>query len=128
MIINPVLFENIYKNTLYAIVPPITIVIDEPWEKLETENKELLEKILLSVKLSMASARIICHSNFDFTLMIELSPKIIVFGDAPTGINQYEVIQNEKSKILFSSPLSQIATEPSLKQKLWESLKLLFPK
>jgi len=119
-------FEVIYAEEVYLIPPPVIVVIGEPWNKLNEEHRQLLNKILQSVRLSVAAVRIIHQSEFDASGLSEKPSRIIAFIKPPQGLTSYEVIQTGETAFVFSDLLSQLMADDAAKRKLWGALKTLF--
>ncbi len=109
------------------------VICDSP----TSEDAELLEKILVAVKLSSSSIDLMaCSTNsmagFEKIFKNSVTKKIINFGVNLPQIEQYflpqlYVIQQEGELIyLYSENLSKINQSPEAKKKLWANLKSMF--
>ncbi|MGB3588486.1 MAG: hypothetical protein WBA23_18210 [Tunicatimonas sp.] len=110
-------------------------------EELETHHvsdsgKELLEKILLALKLSFEDVCLVNVSHCKTPNQLESKLEFkscISFGMPPEDwqfsnfSRKYEVIKDESERaFLWADPLSEIATDVEKKKALWLSLKTLF--
>ena len=68
------LFESLFTEELYYLSPKTSVVISTPWEKVTEEERQLLAKILGSVKLNLEAVRIIEQSQFNLSTWIEPAP------------------------------------------------------
>lgn len=105
------MIDHTYSEELYLIKEKTTVIISEPWEQIPDADRQLLQKILQSVKLSLASVRIIQQ------VKPASSGRYIVFG-AP------EV--RTEGAVVYAPSLSRLQADPAGKQKLWIALKALF--
>ena len=120
-------FENIYFEEIYQIPSKTTIIISNPWSEVKVEQRSLLFNILLAVKLSLDSVRIIHQSQFDLMSLKEKPSRMIAFVAPPKGLALYEVIHTGETSVVFSDPLENLNSDDVAKRKLWNSLKALFP-
>ena len=126
MINNPDLFEATYEEELYRVQPPTTIVIDTKWSNLPENERQLLSKILGSVKLTLAAVRIVETQELDLSQWVEKPTKLIGFGIKVAGVGMYDVVTTPKTQLLLADRLSSLVDDDDLKKKLWISLKRLF--
>ncbi len=106
--------QTAYNEEIYLVKEKTTVVFSEPWEKIPEADRQLLQKILQSVRLNLASVRIIHQPKPDLTI---LKTKSIYFG-APDF--------KTEGNVVLAPALSQLQTDPAGKQKLWMALKTLF--
>ena len=126
MINNPDLFEATYDEDLYRVLPPTTIVIDTKWSNLPENERQLLSKILGSVKLTLAAVRIVETQELDLSQWVEKPTRLIGFGIKVSGVGMYDVVTTPKTQLLLADRLSSLIDDDDLKKKLWISLKRLF--
>ena len=115
---------HLYNEDLYTIPPVVTIVINKPWESISEDQKTLLSKILGSVKISLASARIVYRQSASLDELKAIGgQKILLFGtQAP--INTYEHTQAQGFSIIRDDELE--ALDDAKKKSLWLALKNMF--
>lgn len=120
------ILKTTYTEDLFLIPTPPTVVIGAPWKDLTDEEKELLSKILDSVKIGMAAVRIVVMAELDLSQWKEKPSKLIGFGIKAHGIAQYELITTPQTQLVLADSLSVLCNNDELKKKLWGSLKQLF--
>ncbi len=120
------IFESLYTEELYDLTPKISVVIATPWEKVTEEERQLLAKILGSVKLSLETVLIIEQTPFNLSTWLEKPKKVICFSPASGEMNKYEVVEIEGVTLVLSNPLSLLIPDDASKRKLWLALKQLF--
>lgn len=103
--------QTAFSEELYHVKERTTVVLAEPWEKIPEADRQLLQKILQSVRLNLASVRILQQAKPD-------APGRVIFFGAPD-------VKTEGTVVLAPS-LSQLQNDPAGKQKLWVALKALF--
>src|SRR5690242_1307978 len=96
--------QSTFDEEIYLVKDKITVVLSEPWEQIAETDRQLLQKILQSVKLNLATVRII-HQSTPPTL----PTRGIFFGAAD--------IKTE-GLIVHAPRLSQLQNDPAGKQKL----------
>jgi DNA polymerase III psi subunit len=106
--------QSTFNEELYLIREKVTVVLSDPWEQIGEPDRQLLQKILQSVKLNLASVRIVHQSKLDASGM---NSRVIYFGAAE--------IKTE-GMVVQAPRLSQLQSDASGKQKLWVALKQLF--
>jgi len=97
----------------------------------ETE-KELLSKITevlrqrIDPKLGLTSFAIVSVPSLDLSTWIERPERVIYFGPAIKGLNPYEVIQADRTKMVLSENLADLIPNEASRSKLWQALQQLF--
>lgn len=119
-------FESLYIEELYQLAPKTSVVIATAWNKITEEERQLLSKILGSVKLSLESVRIIEQEHFNLSKWIEKPKRVISFSPAPDGLAKYEVIEADGTSLVLSNSLGELITDDACRRKLWLALKQLF--
>jgi len=119
-------FENLYSEDLYQPAKKTSIVLSTSWNKIGEDERQLLSKILGSVKLSLESVRIIEQQHFNLSNWIERPSHVISFSPAPEGLAKYEVIEVEGSSLVLSHSLAELKLDDACRRKLWLALKQLF--
>jgi hypothetical protein len=104
------MIDHTYNEELYLIREKTTIIISEPWAAIGEPDRQLLQKILQSVRLNLASVRIL-HAS-------QPGPDARIYFGATE-------VRTEGNTVLAPS-LSQLQNDPAGKQKLWVALKALF--
>jgi len=114
-----------YTEEIYDIREKTTVILSKAWTEMPEGDKQLLQKILQSVRLNLAAVRILYQPKLDLTKLEPQPSRMIYFGEPVTGLNQFECIKT-KGTIVLSPSLSQLQNDPAGKQILWVALKQLF--
>lgn len=123
---NSALFDSIYREDIYLPSPPPTVVIDQPWETIEKEERVLLSKILAAVKHSLDSVTIKHQPSLDLSQWIEKPRRVIYFGKPINGIALYEVLDTQGAAVVCAEKLKDLIKNDEAKKKLWQALKKQF--
>ncbi len=121
-----VLFESIYQEQLFSVTMPPTIIVNQPWEKITSEERTLLSKILGALRLSLDAVSVKHQTTLDLSNWIQKPKHLIYFGDPVKGIQQYEVIEANGVSIVTSESLSDLLKSDASRKKLWLALKQQF--
>lgn len=118
--------EDLYHEDIYMLRPKVLVILSRNWNEISTEDQSLLEKILGSVKLSLAAVQIITLQVFDLPDLVAYKPKqIITFGTVLKRIpTQYELLVLDGISIIQADPLDQL--NEAKKKSLWSALKQMF--
>ena len=119
-------FKSLFPEEVYSVTPPVNVLIGTPWDELRDDHRQLLSKILQSVKLSLEKVRIIQQASPDLSVLKEKPGRIIAFVNPPRGLALYEVIETGEASVVFSDPLEKLNADDDAKRKLWNTLKILF--
>ncbi len=123
---NSVLFESIFSEQLFSVAVAPTIVINQPWEKIGNEERNLLSKILGAIGRSLDSVSIKHQSTLDLSVWVEKPKHLIYFGDPVKGLQPYEVVEANGVSIVISESLSTLLQNDPSRKKLWQALKKQF--
>ena len=126
MEINPVLFDSLYPEGLFILSPSPTIILDQPWETINSLEKTLLEKILAAIKQSLYSITIQYQNPLDLSMMKEKPQHVIYFGKSVKGIPLYETVEANGVTIVASESLRDLLANEDARKKLWQALKKQF--
>jgi DNA polymerase III psi subunit len=122
---NSVLHDSLFPEPLYSFETPTTVVVTQPWEKIGSEEKVLLSKILGAIKLSLDSVAIKHQNKLDLSTGIK--PKhVIYFGEPVNGLSFYEPLTANDVSVVLSESLDSLMTNDDAKKKLWQALKKQF--
>jgi DNA polymerase III psi subunit len=119
-------FESLYSEELYHPSPKTSVVIATAWEKITEEERQLLSKILGSVKLNLESVQIIEQPHFNLSTWVEKPKKVICFSPAPNALVKHEIIEVDGTSLVLSNSLAELIPDDASKRKLWLALKQLF--
>jgi DNA polymerase III psi subunit len=126
MEISPILFDSIYQEGLFAISPPPTIILDQPWVTITPVEKTLLEKILTAIRQSLNSITIQYQDSLDLSVWVEKPQRVIYFGKSVKGIPLYETVKANGVTIVASESLKDLSINEEARKKLWLALKKQF--
>jgi hypothetical protein len=116
--------SHLFNEELYTIPPTVTIIVSQPWESISEDQKTLLSKILGSVKISLASSRIVHRLSMTDSELKELgSQKVLLFG-TQAQVAPYEHVQAQGFSIIRADELG--ALDDAKKKSLWLALKTMF--
>jgi hypothetical protein len=124
--VNPEIIEQTFREELYKLPPLPLIAFAKEWAEMTSVERDLLSKILASIKLTTGNVRIICSQSISEKEYAAYSPKfILAFGVAIPGISDYyEVNHKHGIPCILAHPLLEL--EESSKKRLWGALKRLF--
>ncbi|HEX8060864.1 MAG TPA: DNA polymerase III subunit psi [Cyclobacteriaceae bacterium] len=103
-----------FNEEIYLVKEKVNIILSEPWENIPEADRQLLQKILQSVRLNLASVRVLYQPQPDAS---QLTSRTIYFGATEVKTD---------GMVVHAPQLSQLQTDPAGKQKLWLALKQLF--
>ncbi|MDH4092388.1 MAG: hypothetical protein OEV74_12580 [Cyclobacteriaceae bacterium] len=118
--------QDLYHEDIYMLRPKVLVILSRNWDEISTADQSLLEKIMGSVKLSLAAVQIITLQEFDLADLVAYKPRqIITFGAGIKGIpTQYELLVFHGISIIQADPLDQL--NEAKKKSLWGALKQMF--
>lgn len=126
------LAETIYQEELYQIEVPAVVIIDKQWLALSAAEKEQLQKIAdalnkrISPKLGLDAFQVIYQPKFDLGSINPQPKRVIYFGAIVPGLNPYELIEVNTTKVVLSESLDDLLKNEAARQKLWKALQQLF--
>lgn len=115
----------LYQNEVYSLPGKVLIVVRK-WETIAESDRQLLSKILGSVRLTMGAVQIISMEALDFDRVQFLQPEYIIsFGASMKEFPaRYEIISLQDTKIIQADALSEL--NDMNKKNLWSVLKQMF--
>ena len=118
--------DKLYQEEIYRVKPKTLVIIAKPWSDFSEDEHRLLEKILKSLQLSLASVQIMVRTEFSAGDFEAFSPPfIIAFGATLKDSDKmYEEIQANGTKIVVAHELDQL--DEGRKRNLWITLKQVF--
>ena len=122
----PDLIEQTFREELYKLPSIPLIAFSKEWTEMSSVERELLSKILASIKLTAGNVRIICCHSIGKKELTAYSPKfILAFGVEILGIPDFYVVNKiDDVPCIVAHPLLEL--EESSKKRLWNALKSLF--
>jgi hypothetical protein len=120
------IFENLYQEELYLIPPSTLILVDKPWVDITDEEKLLLNKILGSVRLSLATVTVQHRQDTSLNDLLPLNiERLISFGVAVSPIQKrYEFVPVDGLQAIVADGLSEL--DDTRKKNLWLALRQMF--
>ena len=116
---------HLFQEELYKIPTPVIVVMSQPWASYSEAEKNLLSKILGSVKIDLASVRVITRNSFSISdLPPDQATKVLVFGSETTDIPPYQAMQAQGFTVVKADDLMQL--DDARKKSLWGALKQMF--
>jgi hypothetical protein len=118
--------QSLFQEDLYQLPSRVLVVINKPWEQLADNDRTVLSKMLVAVRLSLAAVQIIEKTEFTLADIAPLSPsKVLVFGtrlQPPT--KPYELVMVEGVPVITAESLDLL--DDVKKKNLWTALKQMF--
>lgn len=120
------MYAHLFTEDLYTIPPlSLVVIVAKQWDVYSAEEKALLSKILGSVKLDIASVKVITKAQVSLSgLSPHLSSKILVFGSQLEEVQPYQNIQAQGFSVIKADDLSGL--DDVKKKSLWLALKNMF--
>jgi len=115
-----------YQEELYKIHPKVLVVIPRSWAEISEEEKALLNKILGSVKQSLARVDIVTLKTFSpEELSAYGASRIISFGSTlKASAKLYEHLTIDQSQVIVAEDFPLL--DDAKKKSLWLALKQMF--
>jgi DNA polymerase III psi subunit len=126
MEVNPVLLQATYAEDLFMISPPVTVIMDQPWDTITAVEKILLEKILTAIRQSFNSVAIKYQPSLDLANWVDRPRHVIYFGKPVKGVPLYEAVEANGVTVVASENLSDLSQNEEARKKLWQALKKQF--
>lgn len=120
------LFDTTYPEEIYAVAPPLTVILDKPWSELPPESRDALTKLLAAVHHSPESVRMICQDHVDLSDWAEPPARLVAFVPPKKGIPLNEKIITPTTGMVITEPLPVLLTNEETKRKFWLAFKSLF--
>ncbi len=114
-----------YPEELYRVPRPVIVVIPVSWNQVSEEDRQLLNRILMSVNLSLPAVHVIEATAFTRDDLRTLAPSAVLsFGADFASSEKYEVIVDEGVTIIVADAPG--ALDDACKKRLWNALKIVF--
>jgi DNA polymerase III psi subunit len=120
------IFGTMYQEEIYQIRQKPVVVINEDWEKLGDNERDLLSKIISALKISVDAITIITQPTLRITSFHGKTSKLIYFGELPAGVSYYEILESDGLEFICSQSLSQLIDNEPARKQLWQGLRKLF--
>lgn len=112
---------ELYQENIFQPVPVTAVGLARPWSEYTEADRQLLAKILQSVKLSPASVRL----NTGWVAAADVN-RVLLFGvnPLPEKITPYQVGRIGTTEVLWADDLPSLTDQN--KKLLWTNLRILF--
>lgn len=122
----PAVFEALYPEELYAFSAPVLVIVSRPWAEISAEQRTVLSKMLVAVRLSLDAVQIITRKEFTPE---ELEPyqanRVLSFGaNLKTPAAPYQLVTLNGMSLIISDGLEQL--DDLKKKNLWLALRQMF--
>jgi len=119
------LISALYPEEIYQL-PAKTCVVVKSWNKLLSEEIQLLSKILGAVRLSLDGVQIVEQSILNITDLSVKPRRIICFTDVAAGLTSFESMEVDGVLLVISPALGDLLKDEAARKKLWGALKAQF--
>ena len=106
----------------------LLIIIKSDFQDLSTSQKELLQKILLAVKVDIAGTKLISEATYkQMPESVENYRQVLSFGvGLPNATTRYQLLKKGDQHVLVSDSLAALEQAVALKGKLWAAMQQMF--
>jgi hypothetical protein len=120
------ILENLYTEELYKVPSRVLVVIPNPWNDISDDERTVLSKMLVAVKLNLAAVQIVMKKEFSLDDLAVFSPqKVLVFGSSfKSSSKMYEHLSMDGTSVILADALGQL--DDAKKKSLWLALKQMF--
>jgi len=123
---NQPLIDILFQEEVYTIPSKPVVLLQQSWDTLADEEKQLLSKILAALKTSLDGVVVKTQPSFDLSQWKQKPERLIYFGEVPKGIPYYEVVQSDGVSIVAAVSLKNLVPDDAARKQLWGALKQLF--
>lgn len=120
------ILENLFTEELYKVPSKVILVVPKPWKEITDDERAVLSKMLVAVKLSMAHVHIITRAQFSLDDFQAFPPqRVLAFGSSFNGSTKlYEHLSINGVSVILADPLAQL--DDAKKKSLWQALRQMF--
>jgi hypothetical protein len=118
--------ENLYTEELYQVPSKVIVVVPKPWKEITEDERMVLSKMLVAVKLSMAHVHVVSRAQFAIEDFHAFPPqKVLAFGSAFNASSKlYEHLSVNGTSVILADALEQL--DDTKKKSLWQALRQMF--
>ena len=118
--------ENLYTEELYQVPSKVIVVVPKPWKEISEDERMVLSKMLVAVKLSMAHVHVVSRAQFTIEDFHASPPqKVLAFGSAFNASSKlYEHLSVNGTSVILADALEQL--DDTKKKSLWQALRQMF--
>jgi hypothetical protein len=124
--------ESLYTEELFEISALPMIIIDKPWTAVTPEEREQLQRITEALRqrihpsLRLDGFQVIHQAELNLNSLQPRPAKAIYFGSPIKGLNYFEVIEVNATRLVLSESLELLIKTDTSRQMLWKALQVLF--
>ena len=119
-------FRTTFQEEIFQIKQKPIVVINETWEELGDKERELLTKIISALKISIDAITVVSQPTLQITSYYNKTNKLIYFGELPSGVLHYEMLESGDVSFICSESLTQLIDNEPARKQLWQGLRRLF--
>ena len=121
-----VMQTSTYQEELYQIRTRVLVIVGRPWNEISEDDKALLNKILGSVKLTLAKVDVVTLPSFSpQDLSAYGASRMIAFGATLKSSSKlYENITTDQVQVIVAEDFPLL--DDAKKKSLWIALKQMF--
>lgn len=118
--------ENLYTEELYQVPSKVIVVIPKPWKEITEDERLVLSRMLVAVKLSMAAVHIVVKPQFSLEDFAAFPPKkVLAFGASFNSSSKLcELLTMNGTSLILADALGQL--DDAKKKSLWQALRQMF--
>jgi hypothetical protein len=123
---NTVIVKHLFQEDLYNIPPRVIVVLSKPWEEVSENDRTVLSKMLVAVRLNLSVVQIIHRTELSIDELTALAPsRVLTFGtNLKQSTKRYEFMTLEGIPVIAADSLEQL--DDIKKKNLWIALKQMF--
>lgn len=121
------LFSATFTEEVYSFAPPLTVVLNKPWDQQPEANRDALTKLLAAVGHRPESVRIVCQEKLDLSGWSDMPARLVAFVEPQPGVILHEKISTPTTEMVIAEPLDVLLKDETTKRKFWGAFRSLFP-
>jgi hypothetical protein len=124
--LTPEIIQDTYSEEIYRLPDRVWVLLDEEWNALSDEMRQLLGKILSAVNLTAERVHILSMKEIDLNSLSAVKPSAVLsFGSRILQpISPYEVADHTGIPIIAADSLTKL--DEHKKKLLWVALRQVF--
>lgn len=118
--------ENLFTEELYKVPSKVVVVVPKPWKEITEDERAVLSKMLVAVKLSMAHVHVVTRTQFTLEDFQAFPPqRVLAFGSSFNASSKlYENLSINGTSVILADALGQL--DDAKKKSLWQALRQMF--
>jgi len=115
-----------FQEDLYQFTTPLVVVLKEAWETYSADERSLLQKILISVKVDIDAVHIVTEPVLNLEALRPFAPaRVLIFGTrTEQEIAPYQDTAAHDFRVIRADDLHELNEER--KKNLWLALRQMF--